>query len=109
MEGAGTPYCNGIYRVSAEVAENVPTVAGPKSSEDETVAPKYTHQAEGFPLLTLFRCKMRTKAYWWFIRWAAWVVFSPGCGQFLHKCTHVDECGSCAPRSLRPSVPPPVL
>lgn len=70
MEGAGTPCCNGIYRVSADVAENVnvPTVAGPKGSEED--APKYTHQAEGFPLLTLFRCKMRTKAYWWFIRWA---------------------------------------
>eukprot|EP00903_Cladosiphon_okamuranus_P009694 g9223.t1 len=67
VEGAGTPCCNGIYRVSPEVAEIVPTLAGPKTGDDESVAPKYTHQAEGFPLLTLFRCKMRTKAYWWFI------------------------------------------
>lgn len=69
MEGAGTPCCNGIYRVSPEVAENAPTVAGPKGPDEE--APKYTYQAEGSPLMTLFRCKMRTKAYWWFIRWVA--------------------------------------
>lgn len=35
---------------------------------DEEDTPKYTYQAPGGPLLTLFRCKMRTKAHWWFIR-----------------------------------------
>lgn len=67
MEGAGTPCCNGIFRVSPELAENVPTVPGPRATDDDV--PKYTYQSKGGPLMTLFRCKMRTKAYWWFIRW----------------------------------------
>ncbi|CAM9514251.1 unnamed protein product, partial [Hapterophycus canaliculatus] len=54
VEGAGTLCCNGVYRVSPEVARN-----------DD--APKYTYQSKGGPLMTLFRCKMRTKAFWWFI------------------------------------------
>ncbi|CAM9396742.1 unnamed protein product, partial [Scytosiphon promiscuus] len=66
VEGAGTPCCNGIYRVSPEVARNVPTVAGPAATGEDD-APKYTYQSEGGPLMTLFRCKMRTKAFWWFI------------------------------------------
>lgn len=81
VEGAGTQCCNGVYRVSPEVAENFPQRAyreggmraasmrltGPAPPEEE--APKYTYQAKGGPLMTLFRCKMRTKAYWWFIRY----------------------------------------
>ncbi|CAM9650657.1 unnamed protein product [Ectocarpus sp. 6 AP-2014] len=40
---------------------------GPTPAEED--APKYTYQGKepGDPLMTLFRCKMRTKAYWWFI------------------------------------------
>ena len=82
VEGAGTKWCNGIYRISPESARNVPLSAyreiatrigpsrpsGPSTAEEEDV-PKYTYQASRGPLMTLFRCKMRTKAYWWFIRW----------------------------------------
>lgn len=79
VEGAGTPFCNGIYRMAPDVAENVPqsayhsgrvrTVGGHViNSIDEEDVPKYTYQAKGGPLLTLFRCRMRTKASWWFIR-----------------------------------------
>ncbi|CAM9124569.1 unnamed protein product, partial [Sphacelaria rigidula] len=78
VEGAGTPFCNGIYRMASDVAENVPqsayhsgrvrTVGGHViNSIDEEDVPKYTYQAKGGPLLTLFRCRMRTKASWWFI------------------------------------------
>ena len=41
---------------------------GPAAGVEEKDAPKYTFQAKGSPLMTLFRCKMRTKAFWWFIR-----------------------------------------
>lgn len=79
VEGAGTPFCNGIYRMAPDVAENVPqsayhsgrvrAVGGHMiNSLDEEDVPKYTYQAKGGPLLTLFRCRMRTKASWWFIR-----------------------------------------
>lgn len=69
--------------MSPDVAENVPQSAyksgRPRNAVsrlgvnvintmDEEDAPKYTYQAKGGPLLTLFRCKMRTKAFWWFIR-----------------------------------------
>ncbi|CAM9753939.1 unnamed protein product, partial [Ectocarpus sp. 13 AM-2016] len=67
VEGAGTKCCNGVYRVSPECTANVPTKAGPTPAEED--APKYTYQGKepGDPLMTLFRCKMRTKAHWWFI------------------------------------------
>lgn len=79
VEGAGTACCNGIYRMAPDVAENVPRSAYHSarmravgahgiSSVDEDDVPKYTFQAQGGPLLTLFRCRMRTKACWWFIR-----------------------------------------
>lgn len=81
VEGAGTHWCNGVYRVSPDTARiprsayrEISTRIGPwrvsgSSPIEEEDFPKYTYQARDGPLMTLFRCKMRTKAYWWFIRW----------------------------------------
>ena len=53
VSGAGNAMTNGLYEFSSRDGEQVTYVRRP------------TQQGE--PLLTLFRCSMRTKSKWWFI------------------------------------------
>ena len=51
--GAGNPAANGLYEFSCRDGDQVTYVKRPVNPGD--------------PLLTLFRCSMRTKSKWWFI------------------------------------------
>ncbi|KAJ1429291.1 hypothetical protein B484DRAFT_430987, partial [Ochromonadaceae sp. CCMP2298] len=84
VEGAGTAFANGVYTIN-------PKHLGPQASSQDEVT--YTKGEPGTPLLTLFRCTMRTKAKWWFISQAD--IEKPGTDKdidyYLHKSSVEDE------------------
>ena len=53
VNNAGNPIANGLYEFSSRDGDQVTYVKRPVN--------------QGEPLLTLFRCSMRTKSKWWFI------------------------------------------
>ena len=53
VSGAGNPIANGHYEFSSRDGDQVTYVKRP--------------QSPGEPLLTLFKCSMRTKSKWWFL------------------------------------------
>lgn len=86
IEGAGSEVVNGTY-----------TAANTHPSNDHlTDVLKYVKQAnkaQNIPLLTLFRCTMRTKAKWWFLSQAD--IEKPGTDKdidyYLHKSSMDEE------------------
>lgn len=83
VEGAGSDFVNGVYTM-------VPKTVG--AVDSDVLA--YTKAASAnAPLLTLFRCTMRTKAKWWFISQAD--LEKPGTDKdidyYLHKSGHEEE------------------
>lgn len=81
VEGCGTDFANGVYKW-------VP-------KHNDTEATQYTKATNNpkVPLLTLFRCTMRTKAKWWFISQAD--LEKPGTDKdidyYLHRSTADEE------------------
>eukprot|EP01038_Epipyxis_sp_PR26KG_P004500 gene4500-6357_t len=78
VENAGTDYVNGVYNLVNSNGD--PTYTKPSNQS-------------GKPMLTLFRCTMRTKAKWWFISHAD--LEKPGTDKdidyYLHKSNHDEE------------------
>jgi len=85
IEGAGSEVVNGTY-----------TAANAHPNDHLTDVLKYVKQAskaQNIPLLTLFRCTMRTKAKWWFLSQAD--IEKPGTDKdidyYLHKSSMDEE------------------
>lgn len=76
VSGAGNPMANGLYEFSSRDGEQVTYVKRP------------TQQGE--PLLTLFRCSMRTKSKWWFISQAD--KEKPGTDKDIDYYQHKSNC-----------------
>jgi ubiquitin C-terminal hydrolase len=88
VSGAGTDFVNGEYKIVPK-----PVPAHGVVADDHVYS--YTKPASPphVPLLTLFRCTMRTKAKWWFISQAD--LEKPGTDKdidyYLHKSGPDDE------------------
>lgn len=85
VEGAGSDFVNGVYTM-------VHKAVGAVGQDNDVLA--YTKAAsKDAPLLTLFRCTMRTKAKWWFISQAD--LEKPGTDKdidyYLHKTVQEEE------------------
>ena len=94
VSGAGSDFINGTYNIVSKPSHS----SNNNNNTHHHIEEVYSYTKPGnttlnIPLLTLFRCTMRTKAKWWFISQAD--IEKPGTDKdidyYLHKSTVEDE------------------